>query len=77
MNMKTNNQHQSPTTYALLMRSEEKERGLSETLITALLIGSAVFSIWHAATQPLALPITHLRFAPAIAHTAAVQQPGA
>jgi hypothetical protein len=47
--MKTN---QSPnpvrkSTYALLVRSEEKERGLFETIVYSLLIVSAVIGIWQ------------------------------
>jgi hypothetical protein len=75
--MKTNIHSHYPSTYQLLV-SSEKERGLSETLITALLIGSAVFSIWHAAAQPLPpLPVSTARFGPAFAQAPEVQQPGA
>jgi hypothetical protein len=47
--MKTN---QTPnqvrkSTYALLVRSEEKERGLFETLVYSLLVASAVIGIWQ------------------------------
>jgi len=47
--MKTN---QSPnpvkkSTYALLVRSEEKERGLFETIVYSLLVVSAVIGIWQ------------------------------
>ncbi|CAN5595766.1 hypothetical protein BH20VER1_BH20VER1_14030 [soil metagenome] len=73
--MKTNIHTHYPSTYELLVSSEEKERGLSETLITALLIGSAVFSIWHAAAQPVTpLPVNAARFGPAFAQSAEVQQ---
>ena len=47
--MKTN-QTPSPvkkSTYALLVRSEEKERGLFETLVYSLLVISAVVGIWQ------------------------------
>jgi hypothetical protein len=35
------------STYALLVRSEEKERGLFETFVYGLLIASAVLGIWQ------------------------------
>jgi len=35
------------STYALLVRSEEKERGLFETFVYGLLIVSAVVGIWQ------------------------------
>ena len=47
--MKTN-KSLNPTrksTYALLVRSEEKERGLFETFVYGLLILSAVVGIWQ------------------------------
>jgi hypothetical protein len=37
------------STYALLVRSEEKERGLFETFVYGLLIASAVVGIWQLA----------------------------
>ncbi|CAN5585112.1 hypothetical protein BH18VER1_BH18VER1_03350 [soil metagenome] len=45
------------TTYALLMRSEDKEQSISETVIYMLLIVCAAFSMWFAAHQPVRLPI--------------------
>lgn len=45
------------STYALLVHSEENEGSVSETLVYALLIGSAVISMWYAAVQPFRLPI--------------------
>lgn len=44
------------STYALLVRSEEKERNMFECLAYLVFILSAVFSIWHAAQQPIELP---------------------
>jgi hypothetical protein len=52
----TNNEiHES--TYALLVRSEEKERGLLETIAYGLFIFSAVAAIWQFANQPINLPV--------------------
>lgn len=50
------------STYALLVRSEEKERSRFEGFAYLVLILSAVFSIWHLAQQPFELSpngITH------------------
>jgi hypothetical protein len=44
------------STYALLVRSEEKERGMFEGAAYLVFILSAVFSIWHVAQQPVPLP---------------------
>jgi hypothetical protein len=47
--MKTNNSLNSArkSTYAMLVRSEEKERGLFETIVYSLLVLSAVVGIWQ------------------------------
>ena len=44
------------STYALLVRSEEKERNVFEGAVYLAIILSVVFSIWHVARQPIALP---------------------
>ena len=43
------------STYALIVRSEEKERNLFEGAVYLVLILSAVFSIWQAAHQRVVL----------------------
>jgi len=48
------NQHES--TYALLMRSEEKSRNLLEMVIYPLLIIGAIIAIWQFVLQAVALP---------------------
>ena len=48
------------STYALLVRSEEKKRNVLEILVYALFILSAVFSIWQFAHQTVAFPIDKL-----------------
>ena len=53
------------STYALLVRSEEKNRTRLETLVYAILILSAVFSIWQFAHQSVAFPIDKLATTPA------------
>jgi hypothetical protein len=68
--MKTNKTLTSPrkSTYALLVKSEEKERSLFETFIYSLLVLSAVAGIWQfahlrvptpfAANQPVAASVS-------------------
>jgi hypothetical protein len=55
------------STYALLVRSEEKNRTRLETLVYAILILSAVFSIWQFAHQSVAFPIDKVAKAPVYA----------
>lgn len=46
--MKTNKSlNPRKSTYALLAQSEEKERGLFETIVYGLLVLSAVIGIWQ------------------------------
>jgi hypothetical protein len=44
------------STYALLVRSEEKDRSLFEDAAYFIFILSAIFSIWNVARQPVELP---------------------
>ena len=46
------------STYALLMRSEEKERGVLEIVVFALIILCAVISLCQFAGQSVAFPIS-------------------
>ena len=50
-----NNEHES--TYRLLVRSEQKNRGIVETMLYALLALSVIVSIWQFAQESNALPI--------------------
>ena len=56
--MKTNKTLNAPrkSTYALLVKSEEKERSLFETFIYGLLVLSAVVGIWQFAHTRVATP---------------------
>jgi hypothetical protein len=56
--MKTNqpNNEIHESTYALLVRSEDKERSLFETIAYGLFILSSVAAIWQFALQPVDLP---------------------
>ena len=64
MNPTTPSNNEFESTYALLVRSEEKSRSLLETLVYGLLILSAVFSIWQFAHQPVVLPTEKITGAP-------------
>ncbi len=44
------------STYALLVRSEEKERSMFEGAAYLVFVLSVMFSIWHLAHQPVVLP---------------------
>jgi hypothetical protein len=44
------------STYALLVRSEEKERSIFEGAVYFAVVLSALFSIWQVAKQPVELP---------------------
>ena len=44
------------STYALLMRSEEKQRSRFETAVYAVLIASTVFAVSEAGRQAIAMP---------------------
>jgi hypothetical protein len=55
-----NTQHQE-SAYALLVRSEDKGRGVLETVLYALFILSAVFTIWQFAQQPIVIPAAGLQ----------------
>jgi hypothetical protein len=46
------------STYALLVRSEDKERSLLETIAYGLFILSAVAAIWQFALQPVNFPVS-------------------
>ena len=50
------------STYALIVRSEEKERNIFEGAAYLVFILSALFSIWQVAQQPVPLranPVLH------------------
>lgn len=75
--MKTDpNQPEFESTYALLLRLEERERGASETLVYVVLILSAVFAVWQSALQPFTVP-TNLIRPTVISQTVAAPNPAA
>jgi hypothetical protein len=57
------------STYALLVRSEEKERSAFEGAVYFVVVLSALFSIWQFAHQPIALPTSP------VLHTTSIAQP--
>lgn len=65
------------STYALLVRSEEKERNMFEGAAYLAFILSAVFSIWHVAHQPVELPKGDVIHTTSYAQSANPSQPRA
>ena len=55
------------STYALIVRSEEKERSIFEGAVYFAVVLSALVSIWQAANQRVALPLTTV-------HTTSISQ---
>ena len=55
MNQQTLKNSQSESTYALLVRSEEKGRGVLETVLYVAFILSAVLLIWQFAQSPVSI----------------------
>jgi hypothetical protein len=48
--------NESQSTYALIVRSQEKGRGVLEALVYAVFILGVVLSIWQFAQTPLKIP---------------------
>jgi len=65
MNERTNTtdqpEEQHESTYALLIRSEEKRRNIFEVAIHLFLILGALMAIWQFAQQPVGIPSTELK----------------
>jgi len=55
------------STYALLVRSENKKRSAFEGAVYFAVVLSALFTIWQVAKQPVALPLTSV-------HTSSMSQ---
>ena len=53
--------NQQESTYALLVRSEEKSRGVLEIIFYALFIFSALVPLWQFAQQPVKVPAAGLQ----------------
>ena len=67
MKNQTNSAQGFESTYAMIVRSEEKERSLFEGAVYFAVVLSALLSLWQAATQPVALPLTTV-------HTTSISQ---
>jgi len=57
MNKSTNSENQHESTYALLIRSEEKSRNLFEIAVYPLLSIGATIAIWQFVLQAVELPV--------------------
>ena len=66
-------QHES--TYALLVRSEDKERSFLETALCILCALSAIVAIWQFAQQPIALPLQTVATIAEAKHVSAMPSP--
>lgn len=75
MKPQTTTSEEFESTYALILRSDEKERNVSETVIYLLLILSAVFSIWEVAQQPFQVPTNLIIRSAPLVQTADGQRP--
>lgn len=75
MKYTTDNPEVFESTYALIVRSEEKERGVSEGAVFLLFMLSVLFSIWQVAQQPITLPADGIIHTASIAQSAATPQP--
>jgi hypothetical protein len=76
MKTQTTNTEEFESTYAMLVRSEEKERSASETLVYGLIILSAIASVWQLALHPITVPTNLMRSA-AASHSANPARPAA
>jgi len=63
--MKPNTNPVRRSTYAMLVRSEEKERGIFETFVYSLLVLSAVIGIWQFAHLRIPSPFANTERTPA------------
>ena len=63
--MKPNTNPVRKSTYAMIVRSEEKERGLFETFVYSLLVLSAVIGIWQFAHLRIPSPFANTERTPA------------
>ena len=62
------------STYALLVRSEDKERNLCEGVAYLIFILSAIFTIWQVAQQPVSFTDRAGIHATSVAQVASQQQ---
>jgi len=65
------------STYALIVRSEERERGVTEGAAFLLFMLSVLFSIWQVVQQPITLPKDGIIHTTSFARSVATQPSGA
>jgi hypothetical protein len=73
----TENPEGFESTYALIVRSEERERGVTEGAAFLLFMLCVLFSIWQVAQQPITLPAGGIIHTTSFAESAATQSSGA
>ena len=73
----TENPEAFESTYALIVRSEERERGVTEGAAFLLCMLCVLFSIWQVAQQPITLPTDGIIHTTSFAESAATQSSGA
>jgi hypothetical protein len=76
--MKTNPTNPEPfeSTYALILRSEDKKQMVSEIVICALLLLSTGSALWQFGQHPFTVPTTLRMHSTSIVQAANVQQRG-
>ena len=74
MNQNTLSAEGFESTYALLVRSEEKERSVFEDVAYLIFILSALFSIWQMVQQPVELPKSPVIHTTSVAQSTHTQQ---
>lgn len=67
--------HANESTYALIIRSEEKNRGILEVVLYAFFILSAIISIGQFALQPVSVPAAGLLPGANLANATDVREP--
>ena len=75
--MTTTTQTPFESTYALIVHSEERERGASEGAVFLLFMQSVLFSIWQVAQQPVTLPTDGIIHTTSFVESTATQSSGA
>ncbi len=76
--MKTNPTNPEPfeSTYALILRSEDKKQRVSEAVICALLLMSTGSALWQLGQHPFVVPTTLRMHSTSITQAADVQPRG-
>ena len=70
------NRKAADVTYAVLVRSEQEERSVAESVVYLLFMLCAVFAIWQVARQPITFPADAATQRATIAQAVAGQHQG-